>query len=257
MRLRWAGRAPGPAAAVVGVWDPVTPAHAELVGDLVRHARSGGLGAVAVLIDPAPSSAGGFGLRYGTHGWPVYDDVPARISLLGDLGLDAVLVARFAARDFSATAADFLDRLRTTLDLRELWVGAVQNLGPGAAGGTAAITRYAERCGIALHLLGRPPVAPADVRTLLAAGRIVEASAMTTRPPTWRRPASGALTLAWRSGRYRAAALDRPGREPSGPKFDVVLDEREGAPTVLRWPDPRVRYLAFTRGPADLEGRAS
>ena len=57
--------------------------------------------------------------------------------------------------------------------------------------------------------------------------------------------------------RNRVVTLDRPGQDWSRPEVAVVLQGRSAAPATLHWPRPDVRFLAFTRGPADLGDEAS
>jgi hypothetical protein len=245
------GRATGPAVAVVGVWDPFLSSHESLLISLRDRAYEAGLSSVAVLIDPAPGTFSNFAAHYGAFGWPVYDSVPARIELMRHIGLDAVLVMRFSRRDFGATAAEFLDAARAYVDLEELWLGAVQLLGPGSQGGREAVADYAGRHGFRLIILPRPPLGGADVRSLLAAGRVRDATDVVGRPPTWRRPRSGTLRLAWRPGQYRAIAIERPGAPSEGAELGIALTANPNAPASLTWPGSDIRYLAFTAGPAD------
>jgi hypothetical protein len=110
------------------------------------------------------------------------------------------------------------------LDLEELGLGATQLLGQGHAGAKDAVAAYTDRHGLRLHLLPRPPVAPDDVRRLLAAGRMRDAVRMIERPPIWRRPRSGLLRLAWRPGAYRAIAMSSPTGPPDGADFSAIHD---------------------------------
>jgi hypothetical protein len=236
----------------VGVWDPFLPSHKSLLEDLRDRAVESGRSSVAVLIDPSPGTIGSFKARYGTAGWPVYDSVPARIRLMRDVGLDAVLRMRFRRRDFDATAAEFLDAVRARVDLEELWLGALQLLGPGAPGARAAVADYADRHGFRLTMLPLPPVGTYDVRALLASGRLADAIDVVGRPPIWSRPPSGTLRLAWRPGPYRVAGIERWGAIAAGSALDVTLTaEPRGRPKLV-WPDPGIQYLAFTSGPADV-----
>ena len=254
MRAVQHGRIAGPAVAIVGVWDPVLSSHVPLLGNLRDRAAAAGLTSVAVLIDPAPGAASGFARQYDTFGWPVYDSVPARIGLIRHLGLDAVVVVRFRKIDFGATAAAFLDTVRERVCLEELWLGAVQQLGPGIPGSPPAVADYAHRHGFRLTMLPRAPLGTYDVRYLLASGRVREAVHIVGHPPTWRRPRSGVLRLPWRPGRYQAVALDSPERPPDGNKINIALAARSNESATMCWPDPGIRYLAFTAGPADLGG---
>jgi FAD synthase len=252
MRPALHGRLAAPAVAVVGVWDPFLASHATLLEDLRDHARDRGLSSLAVLLDPPPAAAGGFAAAYGTDGWPVYDGVFARVRLIRDLGVDAVLVMRFAPPDFDATAAQFLDATRRRVELAELWLGALQLLGPGPKGGRVAVEAYATENGIGLTMLPRPPVGTYDVRSFLASGRVRDAVETIGRPPTWSRPRSGWLRLSWRPGRYHAVAIERPGDDPTGSaEIPVALEPRRTGAPGLAWPVPDARYLAFVAGPAD------
>jgi hypothetical protein len=247
------GRVTRPAVAVVGVWDPFLFSHESLLANLRDRASTAGLSSVAVLIDPAPGAFSSFAARYGASGWPVYDSVPTRIGLMRHVGLDAVLRMRFRKRDFDATAAEFLDAVRACINLDELWLGAMQLLGPGSQGGPQAVADYADRHGLRLTMLPRAPVGTYDVRSLLASGRVRDAINVVGRPPTWRRPRSGTLHLSWRPGRYRAIALDKPEGSLDGAELEVALTAHPNALPRLAWPRPDIRYLAFVLGPADTD----
>jgi FAD synthase len=252
------GRVTGSAVAVVGVWDPFLHSHKSLLEDLRDGAVERGCSSVAVLIDPHPGSFSGFRARYGTPGWPVYDSVPARIRLMRDIGLDSVLCMRFRKHDFDSTAAQFLDAVRARVEFEELWLGALQLLGPGTQGARAAVADYADRRGFRLTVLPRPPVGTYDVRALLASGRLTDAIDLVGRPPIWSRPPSGTLRLSWRPGRYRAVGLEKPGAIAEGVELEVTLKAQPSGPSKLIWPRRDTRYLAFTSGPADVEpGKAT
>jgi FAD synthase len=235
MRATLHGRVNGSATAVVGVWDPFMPSHKTLLEQLRDRAIESGSSSMAVLIDPLPGSVSGFQVRYGTSGWPVYDSVSARIRLMLDVGLDSVLLMRFRRRDFDATAAYFLDAVRAHVRLEELWLGALQLLGPGAKGAPAAVAEYADLHGFRLTMLPRAPVGTYDVRGLLASGRVVDAIKVVGRPPTWNRPRAVTLQLAWRPGQYRVVVLQRPGAVGDGVEMDVALTAQPRGPAKLIW----------------------
>jgi FAD synthase len=251
MRAIQHGRVTASAVAVVGVWDPFLSSHRSLLADLRDHALKLGCSSVAVLIDPAPGTVSAFRTQYGTGGWPVYDGVPARIGLMRELGLDSVLCMRFRKRDFDATAAEFLDAVTASVQIEELWLGALQLLGPGSEGAGPAVAAYADRCGFRVTSLPRPPVGTYDVRMLLASGRLGDAIDVVGRPPMWSRPRSGRLRLAWKPGAYRAVALDKPVPLAKGAELDLTLTPQSAGPSALEWPRTDIRYLAFTAGPAD------
>jgi FAD synthase len=251
MRATQHGCLTGPAIAVVGVWDPFLSSHRTLLEELRDRATQGSCSSLAVLIDPPPGTVSRFRLRYGTAGWPVYDSVSARIRFMLNCGIDAVLGVRFSKRDFGAAAADFLDAVRAHVAVEELWLGAVQQLGPGPSGSRTAVADYAVRHGLRLTMLPAPPLGTYDVRYLLASGRLADAIEVVGHPPIWARPRSGGLRLAWKPGRYRAIPLTHPGPISEGSELDVVVTPQPKGPSRLTWPDREIRYLAFVSGPSD------
>jgi FAD synthase len=240
-----------PAVAVVGVWDPFTTAHRSLLSQLVDTARKTHRSSLVVLIDPQPGAFGGAD-RYGTSCWPVYDAVSARISLVLRSGVDAVLCMRFRQRDFAASAAEFLDAVRRTVELDELWMGELQLLGPGRTGDRAAVLEYAKQRNLRVAILPRAPVEVYDVRWLMATGQVRKAVEQVKRPPTWEVPRSLRLHLGWRTGRYQAFAIDRPGDPLTATQFELVLEPSATGLPEVNWPDRGIRYLSFVSGPADF-----
>jgi hypothetical protein len=245
------GRLGHPAIAVVGVWDPFLSSHRTLLERLRDHAHGTSRSALGVLIDPAPGSQSNFRFRYGGSSWPVYDSVQARVGFLLNTGLDAVLCMHFTKRDFTLSAETFLDVVRAHTRLAELWLGALQHLGPGPQGSQAAIADYAARHGISLTILPLPPVGTYDVRSFLASGRVMRAIEVVGRPPVWTRPRSGALHLAWQPGQYHAVELAHANAIHGGAEFSVELSPRPRGVTSLSWPSRDARYLAFVSGPSD------
>jgi FAD synthase len=252
MRTTLHGTVAGPVVAVVGVWDPFKLSHQTLLTQLRDASHTSGRASLAVLIDPAPGSISAVMRSYGTNGWPVYDSVPVRVRLILGLGVDAVLCVRFRRQDFAATAADFLDVVRTLVQLRELWLGAMQFLGPGSPGSPAAVAKYAQGHDFCLRVLPPAPLSVYDERLFLADGRLGKAIEQVGRPPTMTRPRSSTLRLAWRAGPYRARPLHRPGAPLEGADLDLELVAHQNAPGTLIWPDRKIHFLAFLSGPADL-----
>ena len=254
MRASLRGRVARPAIAVVGVWDPLLPDHRALLARLAWEAHARSLGSLAVLLDPPPR-------RYldGPWEWPVYDDVETRVRLMLGCGLDAVCCLRFARADIHAAAADLLALLRDRVPLAELWLGAGQALGTGPAGSERAIAALAAESGVGLVRLPPTSLKPLgrQVRQLLVAGRIAEATRVVGRPPVRRQPTSGRLRLAWRPGQYQAVPLADPVAAVPGPGVEVCLAPTPRGLPCLAWPDCAAGYLAFVAGPGDESGPAA
>src|SRR5215207_2655651 len=249
MRATLHGRVDGSSVVIVGSWDPFLPAHRTMLEQLRSHARQRALASLAVMLDPSPAV-----FIWGRHDWAIFDDVRTRIELLLGCGIDGVLLIRLLRRDVAATAAEFFSTMLAQIDIAELWLGAHQTLGTGDHGRTEAIEDLAEDNGIELVRL--PPLRreTEDVRQLLAAGRVREATQIVGRSPVRGQPRSLALRLAWLPGRYQAIPLDRPTAPPEQPSLIVELvPQAKGLPR-LQWPDREVRYLAFAAGPADHAG---
>jgi FAD synthase len=234
---------------VVGVWDPFLSSHRELLQGLRDRATQDARSSLAVIIDPAPGTLGY--RRYGASGWPVYDSIMSRIRLMLGCGLDAVLLMRFRKRDYTATAAEFLEVVCSHVRIAELWIGARQQLGPGPRGWHPAIAEHANAHAMRLTILPEPPLPTYDVRSFLASGRLADAIAVVGRPPVWERPRSGELRLAWQPGTYRAVPLEHPDAVGTAPVITLSLAPRSGGPGHLNWPCRRIKYLAFVSGPRD------
>jgi FAD synthase len=240
------GRIRGPGAVVVGSWDPFVRAHQRLIEQLASHARQTALASVVVLIDPPPPL-----FVWGRHDWPIYDEVWTRMELVRRCGVDAILLVHFTRADVDAGAAEFFALLDAHLTVAELWLGTYQTLGSVPRGATAAIDELAGERGI--HLVRLPPLRleTEDVRRLLAAGRVREASRVVGRVPVRRRPRSLTVRLAWQPGVYSVVPLARPMAAAEGRPFAVELATQSQGLPALHWPERTIRYLAFVAGPGD------
>ena len=244
MRATLVGPAAGPAAAVVGTWDPFLPEHRLLLGHVGAEARKAGLSFVAVMLDPPPAL-----FVHRARAWPLYDDTATRLEVVGTSAVDALLHVRFTRRDADSTAAAFIELVSEHVRLRELWLGRSQSLGRGPDGNAEAIARVARRKRFAVRRLDATPLYSSEVRAHLADGRVADAVALVGRPPVRRRPKGERVRLAWAKGRYEATAATARGDELG--HVTVELEESPRGVPAFAWPDRRIARLAFVRGPAD------
>jgi hypothetical protein len=244
------GEVRAPVAAVVGVWDPLLPAHRDLFADLRRHASAHDLAAVAIVLDPSPQA-----LLYGAADAPVYHDLRTRIAILLAAGLDAVLTVHLAERDLLAGAEAFFDRVGRRHDLRELWLGARQTLGRGEVGSVRVIERTAADRGVALTRLPDRRLPTGTVQRLLAEGRLDEAAQLVGGSPIQSRPRGESLTLAWSPGSYRAVPLRDPTAPIAAPALTIDAIPTGAGLVRIPWPSRDIPALAFLRGPGDLAAR--
>ena len=203
-------RGPNDRAAIVAVvaWEPLIDSHFRLFRRLAQSARRRGQCSCVVLIHPSPAQ-----LLHGpeTQSYE-YDDLESRLSLIGSLGIDSVVIVYFKERDLSCDAEEFLGLVRECVDVRELWLGATQSLGSGPQGSQNAIACLADEMGFKLKTLQpqRDGINANQVWEHLAKGNVAEASSLVGHAPIRSRPATGSLRLRWPRGAYPAIALSEP-----------------------------------------------
>jgi FAD synthase len=244
MRVTLVGSAVGPAAAVVGTWDPFLPEHGRMLECVGAQARLAGLSCVAVMLDPPPAL-----FIHGARAWPLYDDTATRLEIVRASTVDALLLVRFARRDADSDAAAFIELVCAEVRLRELWLGRAQSLGRGPEGNAEAIARVARRKRFAVRRLDATPMHSSQVRSHLSNGRVEDAIALVGRPPARRRPRTARVRLAWATGRYEAVASTSRGESVGRVTLEVEKSLR--GPPAFEWPDRQIARLAFVRGPAD------
>jgi FAD synthetase len=249
MKATLRGQVPGAAAALVGVWDPLLPGHLDLLDQLGEAAFRQGLTPLMVFLDPDPGV-----LRFGPARWPSYFDLATRIQLVEQLGCSTA-IASFSGRGLQSSAAEFLRALRARVRIQELWLGARQPLGPGDSGSPETVARLADRYGMRVVRLpdNDHHATGATVRRLLSVGQVQAAAQKIGRPPTFARPRSGRLELAWPNGTYRALALKGLGMAAGATEMDLVLTAGSDGRNGVDWPEASATHIAFLKGPADCE----
>ena len=166
----------GATVTTVGNFDGVHCGHRQVVGEVVRRARETGAKAVAVTFDPHP-------LRI------LRPDVAPRLitppavkeRLLGELGLDALVVVPFT-RDFSMTSAEDFVRhiLCEKLHAREVHEGENFHFGHKAQGTPQRLAEIGQELGFSVKIypvmmLRGNPVSSSQIRRLLLEGKVARA----------------------------------------------------------------------------------
>jgi hypothetical protein len=249
MHLTLHGRPTRPTIATFGTWEPFITTSAEFVKTMVSYAQKRELATTALLVDPSPPA-----VVQGEEKWPYFQDVPTRVQLLRDLGIDSVGVIGFAAPDLASGAPEFFELISKEITLAEFWLRTKQSIGSGAKGGTIAVKAECKRLGCTLRFIKR---FTGDVgvvtRESLKMGTLKRAIAVTRTLPTLRRPPSGFVRMAWHIGEYRAFAATSPDTEVTyGDEITLRLVGGDGGMALLEWPDPSIEYLRFTAGPRDI-----
>ena len=258
MRARLHGRCLLPAIVTVGVWDPFSARHSELVAQSVTRARSLGLQTLAVVLDPDPVS-----FLVGSDLAPPYDAPETRVRLLTSAGITTVLHVRFCASDLDRGARDLMALVGERTDIAELWLGSRQTLGRCEQGSSPTIDECGTQMGFSVHRFraGMPDTSRTTAREALRAGRLGAAALAVGRTPTWHRPRGGALRLPWKPGSYQCVGIEDPitdaclragGVGTSAPVLSVSLEPVSRHVCSMAWPQESGEWLTFIAGPLDM-----
>ncbi|MCW2761442.1 MAG: ribF [Marmoricola sp.] len=172
----------GRAVVVIGNFDGVHLGHRHVIQRAREFAQADGLPVVAVTFDPHPIAV----LRP-EHAPLALTDIERRCWLLGEAGVDDVLVIPFSREIAAWSPQEFVDRvLRECLHAAAVVVGGNFRFGAKAAGDVAMLTEAGRTQGfevVGVALDGGPQVwSSTYVRTCLAGGDVEGAAEALGRP---------------------------------------------------------------------------
>ncbi len=216
----------------IGTFDGVHIGHQEIIRGLVAGAHAEGAPAVVLTFHPHPAVV--VRGRKGAFYLTLPDE---RAALLGELGVDVVITQPFDLQVAATSAPGFLQTLKERLGLCQLWVGHDFALGHARSGNVDVLRQLGAQLGYQLHVISPvwfsdQVVSSSQVRALLGAGQVRQASQLLGRPYRL----SGQVTHGDKRGRtigVPTANLD-PGDEKLVPGKGVYacLAEIEGR----QWP---------------------
>jgi riboflavin kinase/FMN adenylyltransferase len=167
----------------VGNFDGVHRGHRLVIAHMLERARALHAKAIAVTFDPHPAHV----LHTATR-LPLITPLPQKLALLGDTGLDAVLVLPFTDELRQFTARHFAETvLRDALHATEVHEGENFRFGHGAEAGIDGLTTLGGECSFTVRTL-QPlvvrgaPISSSRIRRLVADARLAEARALLGRP---------------------------------------------------------------------------
>ena len=173
----------GPSVAAIGNFDGVHLGHRKILNAVVDEARSLNARAIAVTFDPHPD-------RYlrPAHAPKLLTPMPARLRLLAQTGIDAVVVLPFDAALANLTAREFVSSILVrSLGIASLHEGQNFRFGHGAAAGVDELKMMGTEFGfsVAVHEAVRVhglEVSSSAIRACVASGDMRRARWMLGRP---------------------------------------------------------------------------
>jgi len=174
---------PGPTVATVGMFDGVHRGHRVLLDRVAAEAAARGVPAAAVTFDRHPLTV----LRPGSEP-PLLTTLDRKVELLGEAGMEIVLVLEFTREQSEVTAEAFAaEVLFDRLAARAVVVVENFRFGHKAVGDPVLLAelgrpRGVEVVAVGLHADGDQVVSSTRVRAELAAGDVAAAAASLGRP---------------------------------------------------------------------------
>lgn len=171
----------GPLFAVIGVFDGIHLGHRYLLGRLVEEARDRGARPSVITFDSHPDE-----ILVGAAP-PLLLDPAERLRMLGDAGVEVVVVQHFDAALRSTEYDDFVHRITSRTRLAGLLMTPDAAFGHDRRGTPEAVQALGERDGF--DLVVAPPfevngrsVRSSDIRSAIAAGDLEAAERLLGRP---------------------------------------------------------------------------
>jgi len=159
----------------IGVFDGVHRGHREIIHRLVSGAHANHAPAAVLTFDPHPASVlTGKEMRCLT--------TPAeRADLLTALGVDIVVTQRFTRDLSTATALEYMSRLKESLGLTHLLIGYDFALGKGREGNAARLTQIGRELNYTVEIINALSdesgvISSTEIRKLISTGNMIEAA---------------------------------------------------------------------------------
>lgn len=159
----------------IGVFDGVHRGHREIIQKLVSGAHAQHTPAVVLTFDPHPASIlAGREIRCLTT-------PDERADLLAALGVDVVITQRFTRDLSTATALEYMSRLKETLGFNRLLIGYDFALGKGREGNAARLAEIGVKLDYIVEVINALSdesgvISSTEIRKLISTGNVVEAA---------------------------------------------------------------------------------
>lgn len=166
----------------IGVFDGVHRGHQQLLQTMAAEARTAGAQPVVLTFFPHPKE-----VIQGLDGRLYLTSLEQRVELLGEQGIEMVVIHPFNDEVRTTRAADFIDRLCRHFELRELWGGSF-SLGYQREGTTSYLRELGKERGFTVRHIENlvtwegEAVSSSRIRRALAEGNMEEVNGCLGRP---------------------------------------------------------------------------
>ncbi len=167
----------------IGVFDGVHMGHRTVIKKTVDRAKAVGTISIVVTFDPHPLKVLGTG-----HLVPSLMSLKHRVNIIKNLGVDKVIVMKFDKRLSGMEPGVFIKNvIRKELNAQEIFVGEDFCFGRGAGADIKALKRIGRIAGLKVRSVkavkrNGQVISSSEIRRLVVAGRIKEASRLLGRP---------------------------------------------------------------------------
>lgn len=205
-----------PTVLTIGAFDGVHRGHQHLIGSTVRRARELSWQSAVLTFDPHPDT-----VIHPEHGRFYLTSIDEQAELIGELGVDVLIVLPFTREVMAQSAHEFVSRLRRAVALHELWIGWDFALGRKREGDLARLQAIGHELGYQVHpvdafIFGDGlPVSSTRIRAALSAGDVETAAQLLGRPFSLRGP---------------VARGDQRGRTIGFPTANITIGEHHVLP---------------------------
>lgn len=173
-----------PVMLAIGNFDGVHRGHQWLLGQLVEHAKRDGCDSCVLVFRPHPRAV------LQPHAPRQFLTTPRQQrEIFRRLGLDVLVEQPFDRAIASTEARDFVARLVSSLDLRQVWVGQDFQFGRNRAGDVDLLRELGPRFGFEVQAVERrvvettgESISSSRIRGALAEGNVQEAGRLLGRP---------------------------------------------------------------------------
>lgn len=176
----------GPTHATMGTFDGIHRGHLALLKPLITGAKQAGAASALVTFEPHPRC-----VLDPDHCPPNLTTLDEKAWLLGQIGLDHLVVIPFTPQLAALSAPAFMGRLLRGMQLRRFVVGQDHRFGHGRRGDPAFLRRFGARHGFSVEVIptlsrGRKPISSSRIRRLVLLGQMRAAAQLLGRDYVFR-----------------------------------------------------------------------